>query len=151
MMWIVPGAVLLLFALISLWLGRPRPASIESLRDRFRLQREHLEAHFFQIAAASGKPRGLRWEDCQWEDAVEFARDRATRQVLAFVGITVQFSAIEGGDMEGLPAVGNLRNATAVFFFEDENWRTKGKTVFNLNPDEALERFQLQLERLSPA
>ena len=43
--------------------------------------------------------------------------------------------------MEGLPAVGVLRNASAVFFFQGGRWRTTGKAVFNLNPDEVLARF----------
>jgi len=62
------------------------------------------------------------------------------------VPVTIQFEAIEGGDMEGLPAVGNLRNASAVFFFERGQWRTVGKAVFNMNPDEALVHFQNQYE-----
>ncbi len=50
--------------------------------------------------------------------------------------------------MEGVAAVGNLRNASAVFFFQGGQWRTTGKAVFNLNPDEALARFANQYERL---
>jgi hypothetical protein len=50
--------------------------------------------------------------------------------------------------MEGLPAVGNLRNASAVFFFHRGRWHTAGKAVFNLNPDEALARFRNQYEPL---
>ena len=51
--------------------------------------------------------------------------------------------------MEGLPAVGNLRNASAVFFYHAGRWRTSGKALFNLNPDEALARFGGQYERLT--
>jgi len=50
--------------------------------------------------------------------------------------------------MEGLPAVDNLRNASAVFFFHQGRWHTLGKAVFNLNPDEALAQFHNQYERL---
>jgi hypothetical protein len=114
----------------------------------FRRQREHLEAMFFQAAASSGKPRGLRWVDCDWESGAEFARERATGRLAALVGITIRFEAVEGSDMEGLPAVGNLRNASAVFFFHRGRWHTTGRTVFNLNPDEALAHFQNQYERL---
>ena len=73
---------------------------------------------------------------------------RATQQLAALVGVTIQFEAIEGGDMEGVAAVGNLRNAAAVFFFDRGQWRTIGKAVFNLNPDEALTHFAAQYERL---
>jgi hypothetical protein len=67
----------------------------------------------------------------------------------ALAGVTIQFEAIEGSDMEGLPAVGNLRNASAVFFYQGQHWRTIGKAVFNLNPDEAITHFQQQYERVT--
>jgi hypothetical protein len=50
--------------------------------------------------------------------------------------------------MEGVEAVGNLRNATAVFVFARGHWSTSGKAVFNMNPDEALRHFQHQYERV---
>lgn len=135
---------------LTFWrLFRPGP-SAERARRLFQQQRERLELLFFQAAAASGKPRGLRWKAIEWESGVEFARERASGQLAALVGVTIRFEAIEGSDMEGLPAVGNLRNASAVFFFHHGRWHTTGKTVFNLNPDEALAHFQQQYERLKP-
>ena len=125
-----------------------RAANGEQARRLFQQQREHLELLFFQAAAASGKPRGLRWKACDWESGVEFARERASGQLAALVGVTIRFEAVEGSDMEGLPAVGNLRNASAVFFFHRNRWHTTGRTVFNLNPDEALVHFKNQYERL---
>jgi hypothetical protein len=124
--------------------------SAEQARVMFRQQREHLELQFLQAAAASGKPRGLRWKAIDWEPGAEFARERASGQLAALVGVTIRFEAIEGSDMEGLPAVGNLRNASAVFFFHGGRWHTTGKTVFNLNPDEALAHFGNRYERLPP-
>lgn len=121
---------------------------VERAREMFKLQREKLEAQFLQAAAASGKPRGLRWKDCQWESTVEFVRDRKAGQIAALVGVTIQFEAIEGGDMEGLPAVANLRNASAVFFYHAGQWSTVGRAVFNMNPDEAVRHFSHQYERM---
>jgi hypothetical protein len=118
-------------------------------RALFLSHRPQLQDAFFAAAAASGKPRGLRWKACEWEPAVELARERATGSLTALAGVVIEFEAVEGGDMEGVAAVGNLRNASAVFFFHDGQWRTTGKTVFNLNPDEALVRFQNQYERLT--
>ena len=100
-----------------------------------------------KAAAASGKPRGLRWKDCQWENGVELVRDKHSGQIAALVGVTIQFEAVEGSDMEGLPAVGNLRNASAVFFFQGGQWHTVGRAVFNMKPEEALVPFQDQSER----
>ncbi len=136
---------------LAFWrLFRPR-LSVEQARRLFRHQRERLELQFFQAASASGKPRGLRWKAIDWEPGVEFARERAGGRLAALVGVTIQFEAVEGSDMEGLPAVGNLRNASAVFFFHGGRWHTIGQTVFNLNPDEALAHFQNQYERLPSA
>ncbi len=146
------GAVGLLAGLLALaW--RPlrrfgRAVHLERARESFRLQRPRLEELFLQAAAASGKPRGLRWKACDWEPGVEFARERATGQIAALVGVTIQFEAVEGGDMEGLPAVGNLRNASGVFFFQGGHWHTVGKAVFNMNPNEAIEHFRQQYERI---
>jgi hypothetical protein len=118
-------------------------------RSLFDAQRGELQTQFFQTAAASGKPRGLRWLECQWSEALEFARDKQSRQLMALLGVTIRFEAVEGSDMEGLPAVGNLRNASAVFFYRQGRWHTGGKAVFNLNPDEALRHFAGQYEPLA--
>jgi hypothetical protein len=66
------------------------------------------------------------------------------------VPVTVRFEAVPGSDMEGLPAVGNLRNASAVFFYRRGVWHASGRAVFNLNPDEALEHFKDQYVPLPP-
>ena len=125
--------------------------AVERARELFKLQRERLEVQFMNAAASSGKPRGLLWKDCQWDDPVEFVREVGTGQIHALVGVTIAFEAVPGGDMEGLPAVGNLRNASAVFFLERGRWHTAGKVVYNLNPDEALDHFQQQFERIESA
>jgi hypothetical protein len=125
-----------------------RERQLRRARALFPKQREHLEAKFMTAAAASGKPRGLRWKNCEWEREIAFARDRQSGGLAALVAITIQFEAIEGGDMEGLPAVGNLRNASAVFFFDRGRWQTTGKAIFNLNPDEAILHFGKNYERI---
>jgi hypothetical protein len=125
-----------------------RQVQLERACELFKLQRERLEAKFLQTAAAMGKPRGLRWKECEWEAGVEFVRERRTAQIAALVGVTIRFEAIEGSDMEGLPAVANLRNASAVFFFDGGEWHTAGKVVFNMNPHEAAEHFKNQYERV---
>jgi len=134
---------------IRLWRWAARRPNGRDARALFLRQQPQLQEAFFAAAAASGKPRGLRWKACEWEPAVEFARERATGSLTALAGVVIAFEAVEGGDMEGVAAVGNLRNASAVFFFHGGQWRTTGKAVFNLNPDEALVRFQNQYERLT--
>jgi hypothetical protein len=154
MWWLISAAVLLAGVVLFLF-WRPlrsfgKAVRIERARELFKLQRERLEAQFLKSAAATGKPRGLRWKDCEWGDAVEFVRERKTNQIAALVAVTIRFEAVEGGDMEGLAAVGNLRNASAVFFLHAGHWMTVGKAVFNMNPDEALAHFKNQYERVGP-
>lgn len=149
-MWILGGlaAVVVLFLLAGWVVQRYGPdAQARRAREQFLRERPRLEQEFFQAAAASGKPRGLRWKNCQWGPQSEFVRERRTFQLLALVGVTIQFEAVEGSDMEGLPAVGNLRNASAVFIYQQGQWHTTGKAVFNLNPDEAIEHFAGQYKR----
>ena len=134
--------------LVARFYLRPERDSLTA-RSLFLAQRPELETLFFHTASATGKPRGLRWKACDWDAGVEFAREKQTGHLAALVGVTIQFEAIEGGDMEGLAAVGNLRNASAVFFYHRGQWHTMGKAVFNLNPDEALTHFAGQYERLT--
>lgn len=115
----------------------------------FRLQREQLEAKFFDLAASKGKPRGLRWLDCEWQHEVTFARDTNTRLLAAFAAVNVRFEAIEGGDMEDVEAVGTVRDAAAVFHYRRGRWGTGGRALFNMNPQDALERLGGQFEPVS--
>jgi hypothetical protein len=128
---------------------RRKPATenkLDEARRSFHQRREWLEARFMTLASRSGKPRGLAWVDCDFEDAVSFARDRASGQLRALVGVTIRFRAIEGGGMEDNPNVANLRAATSVFHLNGETWETDGRTLFNLNPSEAIRHFQHELD-----
>lgn len=115
-------------------------------RATFFLRREWLEAEFLKLAGLRGIPRGLRWADVNFDDQVQFARDRGTGQLRALVAVTIRFEAIEGGGMEEVEAVGNLRAATAIFHFEKNKWTTNGRALFNLNPVEAIEHYRHELE-----
>lgn len=148
--WLLPVVVVLL-VVVLVW--RPlrlfsREVQFGRAQELFKLQRERLEANFHKAAAATGKPRGLIWKDVDWESEVAFARERRSGQLAALIAITIQFEAVEGSDMEGLPAVGNLRNASAVFFFQRGQWHTVGKAIFNMNPGEAIEHFKTLYERV---
>lgn len=150
--WVIGAAALAgVLGLLLLWgFLSTRAPSVEVARRQFQQQREHLEAKFFELAASSGKPRGLRWKECDWSESIEFGRDRRSGQLVALAGVTITFEAIEGSDMEGLSAVGNLRSASALFSYGAGRWVATGRTVFNLRPDEALRHFQQQYERVPP-
>lgn len=121
---------------------------VERAIQQFVRNREALEAEFFKAAAASGKPRGLKWTQCAFQQGVLLARDRANGELVALVAVTIGFEAIEGGGMEDVEAVSNLRAATAVFTQSGGKWTTQGRTVFNLEPRETLERFKDSLDPL---
>jgi hypothetical protein len=105
-----------------------------------------LQAVFLEAAASTGKPRGLKWKQCDLHDNPLFAVDRANGELHALVAATISFEAIPGGGMEDVEAVGNLRCATAVFIHRQGRWTTDGRAVFNHEPAQVIERFQEQLE-----
>jgi hypothetical protein len=115
------------------------------LRDYVR-DRDEIQAAFLEAAGRSGKPRGLVWKQCDFQDGLTLARDRATGEFVGLVGTTISFEAIKGGDMEDVEAVGNLRAATAVLNWKHGQWTTQGRAVFNLEPREVLERYRDSLD-----
>jgi hypothetical protein len=126
--------------------ARIRLHELARARKDFHRQREHLEARFLRLAGQSGKPRGLEWVRADFDDDVIYVRNRRSGELSAFVGVTIGFEAVEGGGMEHVEAVGNLRAATAVFRVERGSWATDGRTLFNVNPSEAIARYQDNLE-----
>lgn len=126
-----------------------RKVELKRALAAFKLQREQLEARFFDLAAGSGKPRGLRWLDCDWRNEVTFARDLQTGLLTAFTAVNIRFEAIEGGDMEDVEAVSNIREAAAVFHYQKGVWGTGGRALFNMNPDDAVDRLSAQFEPVS--
>jgi len=115
-------------------------------RRQFKLRREMLEARFFEMASRCGKPRGLIWKECDWQEPVTFARDLESGLLTAFVGVEIHFEAVEGGDMEDVEAVSTIRDAAAVFHYHAGQWGTGGKALFNMNPADAITRLEGQFE-----
>ncbi|MEX2113865.1 MAG: hypothetical protein WD845_11810 [Pirellulales bacterium] len=150
--WLLPALVFLAVVVTFVVLAwrpvraRLRQRDLARARKDFRRTREHLEAKFVQLASQSGKPRGLEWVRCDFEDDVVYARNRRSGEISAFVGVTIGFEATVGGGMEEVEAVSNLRAATAVFRIERGKWRTDGRALFNLNPSEAVAFYQENLE-----
>jgi hypothetical protein len=146
---------LLLFAfLVIAWLAWAilRPSMfrrrVERARRQFERSRDTLEGMFFRAASTSGKPRGLAWTQCAFQPGVLLARDRANGELVGLVGVTIGFEAVEGGGMEEVEAVGNLRAATAVFTHNGRVWTTQGRAVFNLEPREVVTRYKDSLDAI---
>jgi hypothetical protein len=128
------------------YLRRREAIRLDRARRQFHMRREWLETDFLKLASASGKPRGLIWRDIQFDDEAIFATDRSSGELRAFVSIMISFEAVAGGELEDNPNVENVRAATAVFLFDDRHWQTEGRAIFNLNPLEAIDHFQHELQ-----
>ncbi len=148
--WMISGLVLVVGLILSaLQLARRwEQQQIRVAIATFRFRREVLEAKFLDLARKLGKPRGLYWRDCDWLDSTTFARDRQTGMITAFVGVNIHFEAIEGGDMEGVEAVSTVRDAAALFHYQNGAWGTGGKALFNMNPQDAVTRLAAQYDPL---
>jgi len=126
-----------------------RAKRLAKARGEFHRHREYLEAKFVDLASKTGKPRGLLWNRCDFDDDVAYVRDRRSGAFSALVGVTIGFKAEAGGAMEDVEAVGNLRAATAVFNYRPAGWTTRGHVLFNLNPVEAVDYYHRELEMIA--
>ncbi len=126
----------------------PTSARPDALLLRFARQRESLQRQYFERASSTGLPRGLHWLSCEWLPAQILLRDRATKQPNLLVSINLRFEAIPGGDMEEVAAVNNIRDACAVFQWQNNAWTTSGRTLFNMNPEEARQRLAASYEAI---
>ncbi len=115
--------------------------SPELALQRFARHSTAMQSDFFTRAAASGKPRGLKWLRCDWLPDRKLMRERGTGLLTLLVGINLHFEAIEGGDMEDVAAVSSIRDACAVFHYQNGRWGTGGRVLFNMNPDTAALRL----------
>jgi hypothetical protein len=137
-------------ALRPIRMARQLERVAKAQRD-FHRQREPLEAKFFDLAAISGKPRGLRWVDIEFDDDVVYARERKTGRLKALVAIEVRFEAVEGGGMEEVEAVSRVRAATAEFLHDGDRWTTQGRVYFNLAPSATVKYLAADLEVVAEA
>jgi hypothetical protein len=153
------AAVLLLSAVALAWVfverwkksrATQRTLQVDRAIAEFADQRDDLTGLLLRTAGASGKPRGLRWTGCELSGPPIFAVDESNGELIALVSTTISFAAIEGGGMEEVEAVANLRSATAVFMHRGKGWETDGRVIFNLEPAEAIARFTNALRPIEP-
>ncbi len=148
-------AVIAIFAIVlalrPIYAAREVERLARARRD-FHRQREPLEAKFIDRASASGRPRGLRWLDVNFDDDVVYARDRRSGKLKALVAVEVSFEAVAGSVMDEedqAEAVGRTRAATAEFFHDGVRWQTSGRVYFNLIPTATVEYLSRDLEMVA--
>ena len=138
----------------SAWLQPPAPTEPElppantiapdyqQQIDQFHSTRTTLQDSFFKICSESGRPRGLRWKKCEFEEESTFVIENHSLNLHALTPVVISFEAIPGGPMEDMEAVGNLRVGSALFVHTGENWGTRGDVIYNLNAKEAIEHYR---------
>ena len=124
----------------------PTAGSPDRLLREFARHRESLQRQYFELASSTGLPRGLRWLSCDWLESHVLLRDRTTKQPNLLVSINLRFEAIEGSDMEDVAAVSSIRDACAVFQWQNNAWTSSGRTLFNMNPETAKQRLAASYE-----
>ena len=138
----------------SAWLQPPAPAELElppantvapdyqEQVNQFESVRTELQDSFFQICSESGRPRGLRWKNCDFEEDVTLVIEKHSLNLHGFIPVVISFEAIPGGPMEDMEAVSNLRVGSALFVHTGENWATRGDVIYNLTPAEAIAHYR---------
>lgn len=111
----------------------------ERILQVYTKHQQELRDKFFALASATGKPRGLRWKNCEWLDTFTLVLDANTDVHTLFCGVNLSFEAIEGGDMEDVEAVSMVRDATAVFHHQKGRWGSGGRVLFNMDPKTAVQ------------
>lgn len=112
-------------------------AGSKRILQTFETQRQQLQDQFFVAAAASGKPRGLKWTECDWLSSYTLVQDAESQMFTLFCGVNISFEAVEGGDMEDVEAVSVIRDGSAVFHAQEGRWGTGGRVLFNVDPQTA--------------
>ena len=113
--------------------------SVAHLRKQYERHQQELHRNCIAIASAAGKPRGLLWSHQQWLTSWVLVEDTATGLVTMLHGVNLSFEAVEGGEMEDVDAVSTVRDATAVFHFQNGRWGTGGRVLFNMSPESAVQ------------
>ncbi len=147
--WILAGIAVVFAGSAYLWWptgGAVREGRLARARRDFHLQRERLEAKFIRLAAARAHSGSPHWAACEFDDDVAYVRDRNTRQLSAFVGVTVAVDPHDSHCDLADHFLGQLRVDTAVFRFDRGHWDTDGRTLPNLNPAQAIRLYQNALE-----
>jgi hypothetical protein len=111
------------------------------LQRSFDRNREELQRSYFLMASSSGLPRGLKWKGCDWLPAYVVVREQSTGEISRLSAINLTFEAVEGGEMESVKAVSTVREACAVFQWNGSRWNPTGRTLFNMDPATAVQRF----------
>lgn len=115
-----------------------RATEIDRAVNSFRLQREYVEAKFFDVAGSLGQQPAVRWRECEWQRNATFARDLQSGVITAFVSLVVHFETTEEAQQLGAEGGATACQAAALFHYHEGRWTTNGWILLNMDPDDAL-------------
>lgn len=113
-------------------------------RSEWERQQTSLKAQFVEQLRRRVEERGITGVSIDWGDAIRVARDRDTGLLTALVNCLVWFEQtdlLEDSKSATIP-----RDATAVFHYQSGTWGSGGRVLFNMAPDQAVERLAHQFE-----
>ena len=91
---------------------------------------------WFRVASTSGKPKGLTWVRYEPIGEPHFAHE------VALVPVLVHFEPVADGPLADVPQAWEPRAVVAVFQFIRGHWKTDGRAVFNLTPQQVAEQVE---------
>lgn len=128
------------------WRRRYEKATVVLQRNASRMEQEFLAA-----AAATGKHRGILWNQARFHNSALLVRDRATGDIYALVGISIApptsaSNAVVRGGMEDVHSASNVRCVTGMLEWKSQRWTTAGRVLLNLEPPAAVVRYADSLD-----
>ena len=110
--------------------------------ERFRQQREHLEADALAALSRGDRKGTLTWVDCEFSDGFVLVRGKQEGKLYALVELLVRLRPGPASAAESLEEEDRVRLATCVFCYEGGHWKCAGRPLFNLRPSEAVAFFR---------
>jgi hypothetical protein len=134
------------------WLRRlfRRPPDPAAAAELFRRERAALLAAFLMAVRATGKPRGLTWVSAEANGEALLVEERPSGRLVALAPVVVRFEPELGSEMEEVPQAREPRPVTVMFTFDRGAWRTAGQAVFNLSPEQVVEKGGGRFAPVSP-
>lgn len=114
--------------------------------DSFRMQREHVEAKFLDLARWIGNVPAVCRIEYEWQRNATFARDLETDLITAFVAIGVRFVEVRPGKHGDFVQINSQCDATALFHYRDGWWETSDCGFLHVDPVRAVIRLQDHFE-----
>lgn len=118
----------------------------DNLRRRF-MQSEVLLQTLFQVELlAQSKQEKRRWQHIEWlTEPVLHVLPDAQAIPVALVGIAASYRIIDSPEEADMPVeTVHTQAGTALFYYENHAWQTRGTVLLNVTPAQALDQLERQ-------